>query len=202
MKRSALVRLVLIGSSPFTLSACGEEPQPAFVYATPEDCIRDGQMGADACREEYENAKLEHARTAPRYNDQADCESDFGTGACQVAPGYGRSFMPLMAGYLIGRMMAPKNDNCQDRSGDCSPRSGGASGYYRAFRSQPLYKARDDRETFRTANNTEVGRRSGYTYVDAEATRPGGSTLKPLSRGGFGRSAARGGSRFGFRFGG
>lgn len=197
MKRTPLLRLIMMGSAPFALSACGGEPEPAYVYNSPEECIRDGQLGEDACRAEYETAKTEHARTAPRYNNQADCENDFGANACQATPGFGSSFMPLMAGYMVGRMMSPRAPNdCRSRAQGCDNNAAGGSGFYRAFRSQPLYKSRDDWRNFRTAGNDSVGARTGFTYVDPGATRPSVAP-KVLTRGGFGARAGRSGFHFG-----
>ena len=79
--------------------------------------------------------------------------------------------MPLMAGYMMGSLM------------------GGG-------RSQPLYKSRDDRKTFRTADNQKVGTATGRTKVAKSATRSPSIKTRTVSRGGFGSSARSTGRRY------
>lgn len=199
MKRSRLVRLALMGSTPFMLAACGEEPKPGYVYSSVQDCLLQGQLGEAECRAEFDAAQAEHQRTAPRYKSQADCEADFGAQACQAAPqatGGTGWFMPAMAGFLVGQMMnrpglAPqvRPEDCRNRPGDAQCRSGGTGTYARAFGSQPLYRSRDDWRNFRTAGNHPVAERTGFAYVDADATKPQ-AAAKAVSRGGFGRAAS------------
>ena len=88
--------------------------------------------------------------------------------------------MPLMAGYLVGRE-PPR----EEQSGSGGGTSGGGSAR-RTFASQPLYRSRDDAQHFRSADNLRVGSREGLIHVDADITR-----TSVVSRGGFGKSAAR-----------
>ncbi len=77
--------------------------------------------------------------------------------------------MPLMMGYMMGRMMG----------------SGVAA--------QPLYRSSDDRTNYRTADNRKVGPAKGFTTVARSATRTPSVKTSTVSRGGFGASARAGG---------
>lgn len=67
----------------------------------------------------YTNAVKEAERTAPKYATREDCVAEFGEGQCQQTPAQagvapenqaqaqssGSFWMPLMAGYMMGRLM-------------------------------------------------------------------------------------------------
>ena len=79
----------------------------------------------------------------------------------------------MMMGYMMGSML-----------------SGGA-------RTQPLYRSRDDRTNFRTADNRKVGSTVGRAQISKSATKAPSVKTRTVSRGGFG-SAARATSRRSF----
>lgn len=169
MKRSRSVALLAMGASALVLSACGDSESPAGVYTSVDQCIADKQFSESDCRKAFDIATDEHKKVAPKYASKADCEADFGVGKCEEGPrtqGGTFSFMPLLAGYMLGRAM------------------GGAP----AFTPQPLYRTPGD-STFRTGDNRTVTNRTGLQSVPVSTTR---STMKTttISRGGFGRSGA------------
>ena len=75
------------------------------------------------CTTAFNNALKEAERTAPKYATREDCIAEFGEGQCQQAPAQagmaptgegqaqaqnqssGSFWMPLMAGYMMGRLM-------------------------------------------------------------------------------------------------
>ena len=89
---------------PGPTQAAGEAAQTAF--ASIEECA--AQMNRTDCEAAFQQARSEHDGTAPRFADQAACEQEWGTGNCenrpdQVHAGGGSIFMPILAGFLIGR---------------------------------------------------------------------------------------------------
>jgi len=179
MKRSKFVGLALMGSAPFMLSACGEPPAEAVTYSSVEQCVKDGVLPAETCRTEYQRAAQEHQQVAPRFVSQQACEAQFGPEGCYAVhrPGFGDYFMPAMAGFMVANLLN------QPRDRDPAYYGGGYAGGYRT---QPLYKNRDDRSTWRTWDNRTVeGGEGKKTISDKALTR---------TRGGFGSQAAARGS--------
>ncbi|AJE22787.1 DUF1190 domain-containing protein [Azotobacter chroococcum] len=183
MKRSRTLRLVLIGSTPLMLAGC-EPSRPGYLYRDPASCIAAAVFDRSICQHEFELARATHLQSAPRYHWRGDCETDFGAGRCEPAPDNTGPYMPLMAGYLVGRE-PPREE--QSGSGGGGTSGGGSA--RRTFASQPLYRSLDDAQHFRSADNLRVGSREGLTHVDADVTRSPAPGL--VSRGGFGKSAAR-----------
>ncbi|MBI2380618.1 MAG: DUF1190 domain-containing protein [Gammaproteobacteria bacterium] len=177
MKRSRLLRLVLMGTAPFALTAC-DEPQPAVVYGSVEECVKDGTLKPEECQTEYARAAEAHERVAPRYTSYQACVADFGADQCQAAPSGGGWFMPAMAGFMAARLL----DNRRDRD----ERYYGSSGFYT---SQPLYRSRADRGHWRTAADVPVASRSGKVEVSRYDAKPPAKAVT-VNRGGFGSQAA------------
>lgn len=187
MKRSKKAALVLmVPAATLLLAGCGEEREQAMVFSTPEECAQSSLTTAAQCEADFANAKALHPHVAPKYISQQECEADFGAGQCETAPQQtttGHSvFMPMMMGYLAGQMM---------NSG--AGAGAGAQNFQQAGRSniptQPLYKSRDDRSSFRTATNTKVAQGIGpITLRPSQVTPQVGQLVR---RGGFGQQAAR-----------
>lgn len=71
------------------------------VYASAEECA--AEWNADDCKAGQQQAKEEHLRTAPKFADRAACEQEY---ECEEVRQGGTSiFVPLMMGYMMGRMM-------------------------------------------------------------------------------------------------
>ena len=60
--------------------------------------------------------------------------------------------------------------------------------------SQPLYRSKDDKNSFRTADNKKVGNTIGRTQVARSSTRAPSMKSSTVSRGGFGARARSFGS--------
>ena len=80
--------------------------------------------------------------------------------------------MPLMMGYMMGSMLGGRG----------------------AVAAQPLYRSAGDSKSFRTADNKNVGSRTGRTQVARSAGSRPSAKSSTISRGGFGRSGGRFGS--------
>ena len=114
MKRTRTTRLLLMGLSPFVLAACGDSSQFATerhnagderLFPNAEACIDSGEHPAADCRAAFATARAEHEANAPRYESEQACVEQHGEGACASQPtssGHS-SFMPFMAGMLMGR---------------------------------------------------------------------------------------------------
>lgn len=180
MKRSKTVSLALMGLSPFILTSCSEPEQEVLIYPSVQSCIDDGKLDAQKCQEEYDRAVKEHERTAPHYTSENECANDFGATQC-YQPFGGNYFMPLLAGYMIGRVTAPNNNYY-----------GGGGGYSSwGGYSSPVYRTRYDPYSWRTSDGYSIGNGQGRVSVPQSATKPKVSA-STLSRGGFGsQSAAR-----------
>ena len=170
MKRSKSVRLVAMGTGLFLVAACDEAKVDTAVFETAKQCQELG-FTADECRANYERARTMHTEVAPKYTSKEACESDFGAAQCETAPQQtasgGSVFMPLMMGYMMGSML----------SGN------------RGATTQPLYRSRDDRSTFRTADNKSVGSNVGRVQVASSAATAPTTKTRTVSRGGFGANA-------------
>jgi len=179
-KRSATVALTLMGAA-FVLSGCKEDQTEASSFPDVASCKAQVEQGtlaftAQDCDAAFAQAQADHEETAPRYDALAVCEEQHGAGNCeqQAQPGGGFSFMPLLAGMLIGQML------------------GGRGG----FMSQPLVNTQNGR--FATPGGTQVATNTGKGAMNATAFNKAPSTVgKPpmtqadaMRRGGFGSSAA------------
>ena len=158
-----------MGVSALALTACSEAQTEAMVYTTLEECLADGEQSKDACEAAYKKAETQHAAVAPKYKTQAECEADFGSKACETAPYRNTDntsvWMPLMMGYMMGRLAAP---------GGVHP--------------QPLYRSKDDPKSYRTADNKKVAAKTGKVSVPKSTTKAPSRKLYTTARGGFGAS--------------
>jgi len=169
MKRSKTISLALMGVCPFVLTACSEPEQEALIYPSAQACIDDGKLEALKCEEEYAGAIKEHERTAQKYTSYADCVSNLGQGQCYQPQG-SSYFMPLMAGYMMGRMGGM-----------------GMGGQWRG--ASPVYHPQNDPNSWRTSDGRNLGSGQGRVMVPASATKPKISAAA-RSRGGFGSQGA------------
>jgi len=199
MKRSASLRLVLMGSAALTLSACDEAVEVG-VFETVEQCQIMG-YSQSACETAIQAAARDHLQNAPRYASKADCEAEFGrcetpaqaasetppgagTGQPGQTPGqvaqnqgggFGSFFMPMMAGYMIGNMMGNRGGMAQPlyRPVGETARAAGGTGLY-------------------AGNGTRVAGGTGLTRMPEStlsAARAPAASTSTLSRGGFGARA-------------
>ena len=165
-----------IAAASLTLAACDSGPDGDYAFTSLAEC---GQAGFDrtVCEAEYNEALQQHASSAPRFDDQAICEAEFGDGRCTVyqPPGSQQSFfIPFLTGYLVSSAL----------------RNVTGFGGYRTYRDRnagyapaPIYRNR-------SGQNVTVSR---DTPDARPQTRPLNANTRTAARGGFGgRSASRG----------
>lgn len=180
MKRSKKAALILmVPATSLLFAGCGENREQALVYSSPSECAEAGFNTPEQCRSDFANAQVLHPQVAPKYLNKEECETDFGPDQCETAPQKtaqgGSVFMPMMMGFLAGQMMGNNASNLQQSAGSKVP-------------TQPLYKSRDDRGTFRTATNAPVAKTIGPISLKPSQVQP--QVGQVVRRGGFGQQAA------------
>ncbi|WJG08443.1 DUF1190 family protein [Aliiglaciecola sp. LCG003] len=181
-KRSAQITLPMIRKhfalKPLTvgvvgvlLAACSDNRQEATVYTNEQDCKDANPEQAQTCVTAYKQALAEAERTAPKYNSQGDCESEFGPNQCRYVERNSSSFfIPFMTGYMISNLLSPNR-----------------------YQYQPLFTSYSPYSSYR---HRWVGA-DGYDYGDIrkrnykvkpDAFKPKPTVSKTIKRGGFGSS--------------
>lgn len=115
-----LTPVALAVTAVFMLAGCEQNDETVKMYQNADDCSSANPGKSAECKTTYDNALKEAARTAPKYASREDCVAEFGEGQCQQAPAQagvatenqaqaqqsgGSFWMPLMAGYMMGRLM-------------------------------------------------------------------------------------------------
>jgi uncharacterized protein YgiB involved in biofilm formation len=182
-----LTPVALAITAVFMLAGCEKTDETVSMYQNADDCSSANPGKSAECTTSYNNALKEAERTAPKYASREDCVAEFGEGQCQQAPAQagmapesqaqtqssGSFWMPLMAGYMMGRMM-----------------SGG-------MQQQPLFSSKNPRSPaygqYTDANGKGYGAaQSGRTTtVPKTAMAPKPATTSTVTRGGFGESVAK-----------
>lgn len=182
-----LTPVALAVTAVIMLAGCEQSDETVSMYQNADDCSTANPGKSAECTTTYNNALKEAERTAPKYATREDCVAEFGEGQCQQAPAQagmvpesqaqtqssGSFWMPLMAGYMMGRMM-----------------SGGAQ-------QQPLFSSRNPASPA-YGQYTDAGGKSygaaqpGRTAtVPKTAMAPKPATTSTITRGGFGDSVAK-----------
>lgn len=120
-KRSSSLQLttMLAGATALTLAGCDDpgaqaswdpnrgEQVEAFSYKTLEECKAANEVSDAQCETSYAAAQRDDDKNAPRYEARATCEEVYGVGNCVPrTQSDGHSvFGPLLAGFVIGRML-------------------------------------------------------------------------------------------------
>ncbi len=183
-----LTPVALAVTAVFMLAGCEQSDETVSLYQNADDCSSANPGKSEQCTTAFNNAKQEAEKTAPKYATREDCVAEFGEGQCQQAPaqaGVGTSnaesqqsgsfWMPLMAGYMMGRMMG-----------------GGFGG-----QQQPLFTSRAPNSPangkFVDASGKSFGSATpGRTMnVPKTAMAPKPATTSTVTRGGFGDSVAK-----------
>ncbi|MCS2152702.1 DUF1190 family protein [Scandinavium goeteborgense] len=173
----------------FMLAGCEKTDETVSMYQNADDCSSANPGKSAECTASYNNALKEAERTAPKYASREDCIAEFGEGQCQQAPAQagmapegqqaqaqssGSFWMPLMAGYMMGRMMS-------------------GSG----FQQQPLFSSKNPKSPaygqYTDASGKGYGAaQSGRSMnVPKTAMAPKPATTNTVTRGGFGESVAK-----------
>jgi len=179
MKRSRNLRLSLMAVAiPAGLMGCEPSQPTGVVLNSIEDC-RAQQVDVVQCESAYNQARAEHARVAPRFDDQVQCTQDFGN--CEAVQEEGRtSYIPPMGGFLLGYALGGGLNSNGNRG-----IAGGA----------PLY--RDARGGYMNSSGDAVSRQPGTVTGRRGSIAPPARAIT-VSRSGFGSSSAARGS-FGSR---
>lgn len=177
-------------SAVFMLAGCEQSDETVSMYQNADDCSSANPGKSAECTTTYNNALKEAERTAPKYASREDCVAEFGEGQCQQAPSQagtapenqaqvqqsgGSMWMPLMAGYMMGRMM------------------GGGAG----FAQQPLFSSRNPASPAYGQYTDAGGKSYGAAQPGRSATvsktamAPKPATTSTVTRGGFGDSVAK-----------
>jgi uncharacterized protein YgiB involved in biofilm formation len=192
MKRSARIRLLLMGSTAFSLAACGDDGEQAAIYSTVQECIAGGVYTEQYCRTSFDEALSRHPQVAPRYNARAECEADFGPDRCDYRPvrdSGGSFWMPMMAGFMLGQALDNRprwSEPLYRPNLEPPPPAAGSPGSSSWGTTSWSYRP----GSFRTGSNVEVGYGSGPTSVSRGSIGTTPVRTSTLSRGGFGARAA------------
>ncbi len=116
-KRSKSLSLVLMSSLTLGIAGCGDEKitEDFKAYRSIDECVRGQEYSEQECRE----MAVAAVKQNPKFTDMAECEKEFGAGNCRPADvldpqqmadangtrRQGSSWMPIMAGYMMGRYM-------------------------------------------------------------------------------------------------
>ena len=168
----------------FVLAGCEKSDENVSLYMNSDDCTRANPSLGEQCTTAYNTAQQEAVKTAPKYASRADCVAEFGEDQCTQVPAQagmaaesqhsGSMWMPLMAGYMMGRMM------------------GGGS-----YAQQPLFSSRaansPARGQFVDASGRNYGAAAGgrSMTVPKTALAPKPATTQSITRGGFGETVAK-----------
>ncbi|PIJ49481.1 hypothetical protein BL250_12925 [Erwinia sp. OLTSP20] len=172
-----LTPVALAISAVFMLAGCEQSDETVSMYQNADDCSKANPGQSEQCKTSYNNALKEAEKTAPKYASREDCVAEFGEGQCQPASqasaGGGSFWMPLMAGYMMGRMM------------------GGG------YAQQPLFTSRNPASPANGKFVDATGRSYGSatsgrtTSVAKSALTPKPPTTTTVTRGGFGETVAK-----------
>jgi uncharacterized protein YgiB involved in biofilm formation len=118
----------------------GDNGEP-LVFATPQDCKSAGAFTAEECEAQWGKAAQEQLSAAPKFKDNAACETAHGAGQCRsVTWNAATVFVPAMAGYMLARQFSggppvgqplyPSRQPCPPgvNAPDCTPTSSSSSG--------------------------------------------------------------------------
>lgn len=177
----------------FMLAGCEKSDETVQMFQNADDCSQANPGKSAECTAAYNNALKEAERTAPKYATREDCVAEFGEGQCQQAPAQagaagsgstenqaqaqssGSFWMPLMAGYMMGRLM------------------GGGMG----FAQQPLFSSRNPASPAYGQYTDASGKSYGAAQPGRTATvpktamTPKPATTTTVTRGGFGETVAK-----------
>lgn len=175
--------IALAISATLFLTGCQDKTdETVTLYRNAEQCIQNNPSMSKECTTSYQKALEEAEKTAPKYATREDCIEEFSESVCvensstqvnntsntQMRESHS-SWMPLMAGYMFGRM------------------SGGG------YASSPLFSGTSTKGNFVDASGRNIAGASSMgrsVKVDKSALAPKPATSTTITRGGFGRSVA------------
>lgn len=184
--RRHLTSIALAITTLITLAGCEQSDEAVTMFQNADDCTKANPSKSTQCTTAYQSALKEAEKTAPKYTSRADCVAEFGEHQCQQTPAQasmgtsnqataqqsGNFWMPLMAGYMMGRMMNGGN-------------------------SQPLFTSQAPNSPANGKFVDAAGRNYGTatpgrtTTVPKSTMAPKPATTSTVTRGGFGESVAK-----------
>ena len=233
MKRSEYIALGAVGLlavATFWPSSEQKSPQEdaaigkgdgfqTLAFVNLDECKAAQIVTASACDVEFDRAAQSSVADAPKFDNQASCEGEYGASACRPASWNGASvFVPALAGILIARSLtnawAQSQPLYPPRTGpascppgttdrpECAQRSSGSSSG-----SSSSSGGSSGRRYYSTGTGRVVGRvaasfvadtflpsrtsvnRSVITRTASMTHSPGSSSSPTTSRGGFGSTS-------------
>jgi hypothetical protein len=152
-----------------------------LAFASVDECRASQAVTEQECRSEWDRSSAASIADAPKYDDLAGCEQEYGASQCRPATWNGASvFVPALAGVLIARSLAGAATNsqalypprvgpascppgvsfaerpeCQPRSSSSSSSGSGGSG------------SSSSRSYYSTGSGRTIGRATGSVIADA-----------------------------------
>ncbi|WP_159565732.1 DUF1190 family protein [Budvicia diplopodorum] len=168
-------------SAVFMLSGCEQADETVSLFQNADECKQSNPSMGEQCAIAYNKAQEEAVKTAPKYATQEECAAEFGESQCTpVTPDQagmsaqpqqsGSMWMPLMAGYMMGRMMS------------------GGYGQSPLFTSKAAGSPANGRFVDATGRNYGASTTGRSIKVDKAALAPKPATTTTVTRGGFGDS--------------
>lgn len=171
-------------SAVFMLAGCEQADETVSLYQNADDCSHANPSMREQCTTAYNNALKEAEKTAPKYANREDCVAEFGESQCTQAPAQagmaaqsqssGSFWMPLMAGYMMGRMM------------------GGSYAQQPLFTSKNAASPANGKFVDASGKNYGAATAGGRTMtVPKTAMAPKPAVTNTITRGGFGETVAK-----------
>jgi uncharacterized protein YgiB involved in biofilm formation len=171
-KKQSFRRSLALGVAVATLAGCGSQEEVKVVSSV-EECATQTELNLEECEAAYQKAQDEAERTGPKYTSRAQCEAEFGYGQCGPSRG-GGVFMPMMTGFMIGRMLSGNNYG---------------SVYNPVYRYNRPSSSLHNR--IMTADGKVIGKSGQSSYRVSKSTMKSKPTAtRTVSRGGFGAVAS------------
>lgn len=218
MKRSHMIALGAVGviaAGTFwgreTLDDRDAAPKDAAIYSGVAECISAGVLSREACETEFRKAADQHLAAAPKFNDMAACENQYGANQCRTSSHNGSSvIVPAMIGFMVanylsnqraGQPLLPANRlgaaPCPPgitpamQPGCLMPRQASTSGTLpsSSTSSSSTSSSSTSWRSYSTTSGQTVSRTesgNGTTKVTSSATSSAGT----IARGGFGSTGA------------
>lgn len=160
--RQRLVLGGLAAAAGMSLTGCEDAPNFQTAEFTSVAACTAAGFPDNLCQASYNAAYLEHARNAPQFKNQGDCEKEWGSGQCASqfagvgtniagAPGassIGNVFVPALAGFLVSQQLQQRYYDTGSIDIDYY------GGYGSGYRGSPIYRNR-------TGGTVTVDRSSG-----------------------------------------
>lgn len=202
MKSPQSLKLTLMMGAAATLTACGDAPpeEPTRAFTSVVECQQAG-FPQDQCQAAFNEAFATHSREAPKFASKDECERSVDVDQCVITRvvrddgTIGDVFVPLMAGYVVGNLLANRPREQQGTSGG----GGGGGGAIRSsYQAGPIYRSRTYPSGYR--DSADLARsRSGASVPSITSGGPGRSLSVPsrppnvstttIARQGFGSSS-------------